>query len=243
MTIMTEPPANSLSERYLAALKTHVEQGRQTNLSAASQLGSEAVAAGLETLDLAAMHDEALAAMGLSNGPGIQLDEMTKRAAAFFTEANIPIEKTHRLALEARVDLENLNVTLAQRTQDLVDSRHALQLGITQRKIAVESLRVSEDQSEKLLKEARDLQEHLQGLVHQILTAHEDERRRMSLALQDEIAQTLLGIHVRLLALEKELSVSTDAFKKEIAGTQQMLEKSVKEINRMVGEFGITHED
>ena len=43
--------------------------------------------------------------------------------------------------------------------------------------------------------------------------------------LQDEIAQTLLGINVRLLSLKRESSVNTGRLKNEIASTQRLVAK------------------
>ena len=126
------------------------------------------------------------------------------------------------------MDLSQVNAALARRTLDLSDSRRQLQAGIAGRKETDECLKASKSESSLLLAEARRLQEHLQALARQMLTAQEEERKRMSLTLQDEIAQTLLAIHVRLLALRKGLSVSTESFKKEIAITQRLVQESVK---------------
>ena len=43
-------------------------------------------------------------------------------------------------------------------------------------------------------------------------------------------AQTLLGVQVRLLALDRELSVSTGNLQKEIAITQRVVEHSVRTV-------------
>jgi signal transduction histidine kinase len=87
------------------------------------------------------------------------------------------------------------------------------------------------------------MKERLQTMTHQILAAHEEERKMMSLQLQDEIAQTLLGIHVRLLALKKEAADSSASLAQEIATTQQLVEQSVEAIHRYATEIGIAHEE
>jgi signal transduction histidine kinase len=46
------------------------------------------------------------------------------------------------------------------------------------------------------------LQEQLRLLSRQLLLAQEEERKRISRELHDEIAQTLTGINVRLAALK-----------------------------------------
>jgi signal transduction histidine kinase len=124
---------------------------------------------------------------------------------------------------------------------DLAASHRSLKQGIVQRKTAEQALKKSGEHSRKLLKESRDLQKHLQRLTHQILSAQEDKRKKVSRDLHDEIAQTLLGINVRLLTLKKEATVNARGLKKEIASTQRLVKQSVQTINRFAHEFGIHH--
>jgi signal transduction histidine kinase len=137
--------------------------------------------------------------------------------------------------------LSRLNQTLGRRTVDLAASRRSLKQGIVRRKTVEQALKKSVEHSRKLLKESRDLQKHLQRLTHQILSAQENKRKRISRDLHDEIAQTLLGINVRLLTLKKEAANDASGLKKEIASTQQLVDKSVKSIKRFAREFGIHH--
>jgi len=228
--------------RYQAALRDHLAPGAPDGLPVAQRLGKQAVALGLETLDLARLHEAALTALpGTHKDPAVQ-NTLTARAVQFFTEALAPLEATRPPALAAGNVLAGLNATLVRHTADLADSRRALKVGVKQRREAERALRTSEDESARLLEEARQLQEHLQDLARRILTTQEEERRAMSLTLQDEIAQTLLGIHVRLLALQSEVSISTEGFQKEIAVTQRLVHKSVQTINRFARECGLSHE-
>jgi signal transduction histidine kinase len=232
-----------MSERYLAALRIHFAHGPPVDLQAAHKLGTRAVALGLETLDIARMHDLALVALILPEcSPGTQYD-MATRAAIFFTEAIAPIETTHRLALKAGANLEKLKATLTRQTRALADSNRNLHQEITRSEAAGKAARASREESARLLEESRRLQEHLHEMARRILTAHEDERRAMSLQLEDEIAQTLLGIHIRLLTLKKEISDSDEDFKKEIAITQRLVEVSVRAIRRFASDLDIPHEN
>ena len=113
--------------------------------------------------------------------------------------------------------------------------------GIVQRKTVEQALKKSGEHYRKLLEESLRLQKHLQRLTHRILSAQEDKRKKISHDLQDEIAQTLLGINVRLLTLKKAAAVNASGLKKEIASTQRLVDKSVKSINRFAREFGIHH--
>ena len=85
------PASIGLSHRYVTALRKHLQQGPRASLRPALGLGRDAVALGLETLELACMHDEALSAVLLPGCTGPRRAEMIRRAAIFFTEAITPI--------------------------------------------------------------------------------------------------------------------------------------------------------
>ena len=227
----------ALSRRYVTALRKHLQQGPRANLQPAHDLGCQAAALDLETLDVARIHEGALATLEASSSR----DGFIKRAEFFFAEAITPIEETHRAALKTNVRLRQLSKILGRRTVDLAASHRSLKQGIVQRKTAEQALKKSGEHSRKLLKESRDLQKHLQRLTHQILSAQEDKRKKVSRDLHDEIAQTLLGINVRLLTLKKEATVNARGLKKEIASTQRLVKQSVQTINRFAHEFGIHH--
>lgn len=227
-----------LSRRYVWALQTYLRQGKRATLQPARGLGVQAVKLGLETLDMAKIHAEALAAVEA----GSSRDGVLKRADIFFAEAVTPIEKTHHAALKTNADLKQVNETLDRRTEDLATANRTLKQGIAQRKTVEKALKASCGHSRKLLAESRRLQKHLQHLTHQILAAQENKRIQISHELQDEIAQTLLGINVRLLSLKRESALNTESFKKEIASTQRLVDKSVTSIKRFAREFKRYHE-
>jgi two-component system, NarL family, sensor histidine kinase DegS len=228
---------SKLSGRYVAALRTHLRQGPRAipPCGMALALGRQAAALDLETLDVARIHGEALATLEAASSR----DGFIKRAEVFFTETITPIEETHRAALEANARLSQLRKTLGRRAVDLAASHRSLKQGIVQRKTAEQALKKSVEHSQTLLKESRRLQKHLQRLTHQILSAQEDKRKRISRDLHDEIAQTLLGINVRLLTLKREAAINAGGLKKEIASTQRLVDKSAKGIKRFAREFGI----
>jgi len=224
-----------LSQRYQAALRKHLKQGARADLQAALRLGRQAVALGLETLELAQIHERAFATLELSS----RKDDLIKRAELFFAEALTPIEKTHRAALKANAQLHQVSRKLSRRTVDLAASHRPLKKGIIQRKTAEEELRKSGKHYAKLLRESHHLERHLRHLTHWILSAQEVERKKISRELQDEVAQTLLGINVRLLTLKKAAKGNTANLKREIANTQQVVEDSVQSINRFARELKI----
>ncbi len=239
---MSESPLSHLTDHYLMALRTHLEHDRDASLLPAHELGTQAVHLGLETLDLAKLHEQALTALILPDSPPVTRHAMTQRAAAFFTEALVPIERTHRSAMESGANLLDLQERLGQRTLDLADSNRDLKQGITERQSAEAALERSERASRQLLHESRLMEQQLQDMTRQILTADEVGRKRMSLQLHDGIGQTLLGIHLRLLTLKTEVATKHDDLVQEIALTQRLLEDSVKTINQFAKEFSIPYE-
>jgi len=227
-----------LSRRYVEALRKHLKQGPQASLKSAHGLGRQAVSLGLETLDVARIHQGALATMEASSSR----DGIIKRAEIFFTEAVTPIEKTHKAALEASARLRQANKALDRRTVDLTASNRSLKQSIARRTAVEGNPKKSQGHSKRLLKESHRLQKHLRDLTQQILMAQEDKRKKLSHDLQDEIAQTLLGINVRLLTLKKEAAVNAEGFKKEIASTQRLADKAKQSIKRFAREISIHHE-
>ena len=163
-------------------------------------------------------------------------------ARRFFSEAIIPIEKTHRAALKANVHLSELNKTLGRRMVGLAASNRSLQQGIARRKTVEQALKKSGERSKNLLKESRQLQKHFQRLSHRILSAQEDSRKKISHDLQHEIAQTLLEINVGLLTLKKEAGLNAEGLQEEIVSTQGLVDKSLKNIRQFAREFGKHHE-
>jgi len=114
-----------LSQQYVTTLESHLKQGPRAGFLPALKLGRQAVALGLETLDLARIHEQAMATLNLSNIK----NAFTKLAGNFFAEANTAIEETHLAARQTREDLSKLMATLDRRTQELAVSNRQLQKG------------------------------------------------------------------------------------------------------------------
>jgi signal transduction histidine kinase len=226
-----------LSRRYRSALRAHLAQGRKASLAPARGLGSQALVAGMETLDLAKLHERILITEVLPGRPAAKRATLIKQAGIFFAVAITPIEETHRSAQEATVQLKRFIETLSQRTVELAASNLELSLEIAQRKVAEAALAKSEHHYSELLKQSDRLQEQLRRLSRQILTAQEEERKRISRELHDVIAQTLTGINIRLATLKKEASINTKGLDRNIARTQRLVEKSVEIVHQFAREL------
>jgi signal transduction histidine kinase len=225
------------SRRYQDALRTQMKQGRKASLAAARGVGSQALAAGLQTLDLAKLHEQTLVAELLPGCPADKRATLIKRAGSFFAEAILPLEKTHASTQEAAVYLLKVIETLSQRTVELAASNLELSQEVSQRKAAEAALKKSERHYSDLLEKSDRLQEQLRQLSRQILLAQEEERREISRELHDVIAQTLTGINVRLAALSKEAATNTKGLDRNIARTQRLVEKSVDIVHRFAREL------
>jgi signal transduction histidine kinase len=222
----------ALASRYRAALQLHVRGAKHANLQTARKLGHLAVQAGLETLDLARLHEEAMTSLILPGQAPHRRDAVIGHAGFFFAEALTPIEETHRGAREANVHLKVIIETLTQRTVELAETNEDLKREIERRRSVEESLRTSEQTSSQLLEKSRRMQEELRLLSRRMLSAQEEERKHISRELHDVIAQMLTGINVRLSSLKTKTATSTRDLQKKIEVTQRLVEKSVDIIHR-----------
>jgi signal transduction histidine kinase len=132
---------------------------------------------------------------------------------------------------------KTLNHTLGRRTATLALASHELQRGIVRRKSAEAVLKLSGEHCAKQLKESLQHQHVLRRLTHGVLRAQEDERQKISRELRDEIAQTLLGVNVRLLSLRTAIQAKTGNSTKEIASAQRLVVDSMQSIGRFAREL------
>jgi signal transduction histidine kinase len=222
---------------YEEALLAYLTQRDGTHHRSEGGLGQEALKAGLQTLDIAKLHEEILITRVLPGSPANKRNALIKRAGIFFTEAITPIEKVHRGAREAAIHLNQIVEMLSQRTVELAASNLDLQQEIAQRKTVEAALKKSEHHYSQLLEQSDRLQQQLRELSRQILLTQEEERREISRELHDVIAQTLTGINVRLAALAKEAVTNTKGLDQNIARTQRLVEKSVDIVHRFAREL------
>lgn len=222
---------------YHAALERYLKQCPCSDLKPARELGTRAVAIGLDTLDLARIHEIALVSLVMPAYSTGTSNKMMGRAGLFFAEAITPIEQTHRGAKEANAHLNQIVKMLGQRTLELADSVEVLKKEIARSRAMEESLRSSEQTSSSLLEKSRQMQEEMRELSRRLLKAQEEERMKISRELHDVIAQTLTGINVRLAALKSESAASSRKLQQKISSTQRLVEKSVDIVHRFACEL------
>jgi len=231
---MTRNSTLLFSKRYHAALRRHLNgrlRGRLPPRSAGS-LGQAAVSSGLDTLDLARVHNRALAALEAARpiANGRNNDGTLTQAAQFFLGVLAPIERLHQTAQKAASHAQRLDGVLRERTTALAGTRRRMRREIAKRKTCERLLVRKARHYRTLLAQSR-------RLARQILSAQEEERKEISRELHDEVAQILAGINVQLAALKEAAAINGRSLRRRIAQTQRLVEQSVEIVHRYAREL------
>jgi signal transduction histidine kinase len=223
------------SRMYHERLRAYLS--KNTKLKSTRALGEQAASLGLEILDLAALHELALRKVLFSARNAKNSNAVAKKASFFFAAAIYPLEFAHRGARETGIRLRHLSNALERRTTELASSNQELKKEIARRAGIERALRKSERHYAQLLQESARLQEQLRNLSHQILSAQEEERKKISRELHDQIAATLTGINIELNALKYEVTANNKALQRKIGNTQQLIQNSVEVIHDFAREL------
>jgi PAS domain S-box-containing protein len=142
-----------------------------------------------------------------------------------------------RIALEdigARKHAEDAQ----HRIESLAVTNQNLKSEILRRRAVESALKKSEQTQVQLLAQSRHLEGQLRSLSHQVLEAQEEERKRISRELHDDIAQTLTAILVHLMVLKPQASASPKALgSKDVMKTVARVEGLVKDSVNIVRRF------
>jgi len=229
-----KPELIALSQGYASDLARHLKQGPRASLRSAQTLGRRAAILGIQSEQLARIHERSMTALRVS-GNKVPL---APRGRKFFNAANAFLEKPRSAAREADDRLDQLQKTLGRRTEELAVANRRLQRRVIRRKVREATFAKTGKERRKCLEESLDLQKHLRQLTHRILAVQENERRKIGGELQDEIVQTLLGINLRLLSLKQADRSDIEAFGKEIASARQLVLRSAKAVRKFARELG-----
>lgn len=124
-----------------------------------------------------------------------------------------------------------------QNLEGMAASNRELKQEIVQRQKAETDLKKSEAHYAQLFEQSLHQQEQLRHLSRQLLLTQEEERKRISRELHDEVVQTLVGINVHLASLTIKSPFKLGDLKKNIAQTQRLVEKSVTIVHRFAREL------
>jgi signal transduction histidine kinase len=115
---------------------------------------------------------------------------------------------------------------------ELASLRRQLKQEVILREGVQKSLTSSKRHYDELLEKSARMQEHLRRLSHEILSAHEEERKKISRELHDEIGQILTAVNVKLAALRVQSANNATGLEKKIAVTQRLVERSMNTVHR-----------
>ncbi len=144
--------------------------------------------------------------------------------------------KTCRVVVSDITSLKQAAET-QRRMEALAASNEELRQEIVRRQTVEKALKISEQHKIQMLEESQHMQEQLRNLSHRMLQTREDERKRISRELHDEITQTLVGINVNLEGLTRETKITPRQLKSKIARTQRLVEKSVGIVHQFAREL------
>lgn len=107
-----------------------------------------------------------------------------------------------------------------------------LKRDIVQQRVTSDALAASQLLTNKLLKESHSMRLAQQHLTRRLITAQEDERKRISRDLHDVIAQSLTGINLSLAGLLSHPDAIPPDLRKKLTLTQHLIEQSVDTVHR-----------
>lgn len=111
------------------------------------------------------------------------------------------------------------------------ENRH-LALEITRREAAKAKLKASEQRALQSLKEAREFQEQLRLMSHQMLMVEEKQRKEISRDLHDKICQLLVGINVHLAIFAKTAARNPQHIGRSVGPLRRLVAEGVKTVHR-----------
>ena len=103
---------------------------------------------------------------------------------------------------------------------------------LIQQQITADALAASQLLTNQLLKESGLMRQAQQNLTHRLITAQEDERKRVSRDLHDVIAQSLTGINFSLSSLLTQPNTTSPDLRKKLKSTQSLIEQSIDTVHR-----------
>ena len=128
---------------------------------------------------------------------------------------------------------DDLEARVQARTQELAASNQTLVTEIMERMDTERSLRASEAVLQASRRELQQSREDLRALAGQLLTAQEEDRRRISRDLHDDINQRLAMLSMDLRRMEKDPSSDPEHLRDEIRRVSECLTDVSDDVRQM----------
>lgn len=220
-------PHPAFTRHYQSALRSHLGGRTRPDPEVIAGIRGRAQAATLSLLEFARLHENFLVAELLPHIAAGKQEALIRRAGVFFAAASEQVGDGAGKAIE----------TLSARNVELAAANRQLSLEIIQFGQVEAELRKSENDVRKALEKSDDLKGRLRMLSRQILSAQEDERRKISRELHDVIAQSLSVINLRLATLKTEAGINSARLARNISLTQRLVAKSADVVYRFAREL------
>lgn len=229
-------PSTAFSQPYHLALRTHLARQARPNREAVGKIGSKAKSTAIPVLDIAKIHEQFLVMDLLPDCAAGKQAALIRRSGEFFAAVVAASSEEHTSAR----DVARANKTIGSLCG------HSVELALANRQLDLENARCGDHETALLkserglttsLEECEVLKERLRGLSRQILTAQEEERKKISSQLHDVITQALAGINLRLAALKAETGSNSTNLVRNISLTQEMVTKSAAIVHQFALEL------
>jgi signal transduction histidine kinase len=205
MTDATRTPA------YLAALRSYLRGAEESALLWAYEQGREVLDSGAGVLELGAIHREAVAALLEECTTGAEAARIHREAWTFFAETVAPLEMCLRGYQQSNDSLRQLAATLDEqvraRTRDLDGSLEELKRA---------------DQARRLL-------------LERLVSAQEDERRRIAGEIHDDSIQVITAAYLRVELFRQTLGDDPNA--ETLAKLDEALRAAIERLRHMIFEL------
>lgn len=215
-----------LAQLYRGALGEYLRGAGSGGLRTARALGRLAQRSGFGVFDLAFLHEE----FSPPNNDAVTEYGGGRRAAEkFLLEVLSPFGEACRDLPAAYTEVSELHDALDRRNDELAASA-------TRQHLTVDALRASRSRYRRLLREARSLKAGLRQHSARVILAQEEERKRVSRELHDEVGQALAAVNVGLVMLRKQ-AAGDSRLQQKVTGAQALLEQCMESVHRFAREL------